>query len=102
MPRGGNLYIDTRRISSDPVTETKPDAAGEEDSVEISIKDDGPGIPDELKSRFFEPFITTKGAGHAGLGLSIVYNTVKELKGTITYQSDKKNRTCFKVVLPVK
>jgi len=102
MPRGGNLYIGTRYISKDSLRKAKPDAAGEEGSVEISVRDDGPGIPDELKSRLFEPFITSKGAGHAGLGLSIVYNTVKELKGTITYRSDGENGTCFKVVLPIK
>ena len=54
-----------------------------------------------LKSRIFEPFITSKGTGHAGLGLSIVYNTVKELTGTITCNSDPKKGTSFKVVFPI-
>jgi len=101
MPRGGNIYISTRFASNSLVNETSQDKDVDSGYVEIKLRDDGPGIPDTLKSRFFEPFITSKGAGHSGLGLSIVYNTVKELKGTITCESDNKNGTCFKIVFPL-
>lgn len=101
MPQGGNLYIGTRYIQNTLNDKFNPDTTDSMRYVEITIKDDGPGIPDAIKSRLFEPFITSKGAGHTGIGLSIVYNIIKELKGTITYTSDKKDGTCFKIVLPV-
>ena len=69
--------------------------------VEIAFIDDGPGIPDNLQSRLFDPFVTSKGGKHSGLGLSIVYNIIKELKGNITFVSDGKNGTEFKIVLPI-
>lgn len=101
MPRGGNIYISTRFVSNDLAIKMNENREFSPGHVKITIRDDGPGIPDTLKSRLYEPFITSKGAGHAGLGLSIVYNIVKELKGTITCYSDSKNGTDFKVVFPV-
>ena len=101
MPRGGNIYISTKYTSNNLVTELRDDRDIKPGYVEIIIRDDGPGIPDTLKSRLFEPFITSKGAGHTGLGLSIVYNTVKKLKGNITCESDNKNGTSFKIFLPI-
>ena len=100
MSRGGNLYISTRCPSNNLEIKSKPNALSDMGDVEITIRDNGPGIPDPFKSRLFEPFITSKGAGHAGLGLSIVYSTVKALEGTITCNSDHIG-TSFIVVLPV-
>jgi len=101
LPLGGNIYISTRFASNILVNEASQDKDVDSGYVEIMLRDDGPGIPDTLKSRLFEPFITSKGGGHAGLGLSIVYNTVKELKGIITCNSDTKKGTTFKIVFPV-
>ena len=101
MPGGGNIWISTRYSSNKLDTQFMQDSGRDPGYVEITIRDDGPGIPDALKSRLFEPFITSKVTGHAGLGLSIVYNTVKELNGTITCESDNKNGTCFKIVFPI-
>ena len=101
MPSGGNIYVSTRYASNkaeDPLKQTMRSDRGH---VEIIIRDDGPGIPDILMSRFFEPFITSKGPGHAGLGLSIVYNTVNELKGSISCTSDSKIGTNFNIILPI-
>ncbi|MBW1766857.1 MAG: HDOD domain-containing protein [Deltaproteobacteria bacterium] len=98
MSKGGNLYISTRYAPDNIHPRLKPDTFSGHGYAEITIRDDGPGIPNTLKSQLFEPFITSKGAGHAGLGLSIVYNTVKELKGTITCESNNKNGTCFRIV----
>jgi C4-dicarboxylate-specific signal transduction histidine kinase len=55
----------------------------QDEELVISVKDDGPGIPDEMQSSVFEPFITSKQDG-TGLGLSIVRKLVKDLGGTIT------------------
>jgi len=101
MPGGGNLYLCTRYVSSyidDPISRAADSKPGH---VKITIRDDGPGIPKAVKSNLFEPYVTSKGAEHAGLGLSIVYNTVKELKGTITCESDDKKGTIFQIGLPI-
>lgn len=57
--------------------------------VELSVADDGRGIPVELRARIFDPFFTTRrGHGHAGLGLHIVHNAVSQLGGTITLEDE--------------
>jgi signal transduction histidine kinase len=101
MTEGGNLYVQTRHISSrlseEPLLE-RPEYPG---YVEITIKDDGPGIPEEIKLRLFEPFATTKNDNHSGLGLSIVHSLVKTLKGTISCESAVGKGTTFVVALPI-
>ncbi|MBC8432026.1 MAG: HDOD domain-containing protein [Desulfobacterales bacterium] len=101
MSGRGNLGISTRYISNYMDDKTNQVADNTQGHVEIIIEDDGPGIPDTVKTQLFEPYITSKGAGHAGLGLSIVYNAVKKLQGTITFESDNKQGTSFKINLPI-
>jgi signal transduction histidine kinase len=102
MPQGGNLYINTRRLGNKLQAQMQQDVSGALDSVEISIRDEGPGIPDAIKSRLFEPFVTSKRGEHAGLGLSVAYNIINQLKGAITCESGEKAGTTFKVVLPLR
>ncbi len=101
MPKGGNLYITTKFTSSKLSDTFLKDIKGAMQYVEIAFMDDGPGIPDNLQSRLFDPFVTSKGGKHSGLGLSVVYNIIKELKGNITFVSDGKNGTEFKIALPI-
>lgn len=101
MRQGGNLSISTQYVSNKLDTPLQQNTNGNLNYAQITIKDDGPGIPDALKYRVFEPYVTTKRGGHAGLGLSIVFNIVKELKGTITCESDGQNGTCFGIVFPM-
>lgn len=101
VPGGGNIYIRTRYTSNSFASELKQNRGIEPGYLEILIKDDGPGIPEIFRSRLFEPYITSKGSGHAGLGLSVVYNIIKKLKGTITCESNDRDGTSFKIVLPV-
>ncbi len=69
--------------------------------VEIRIKDNGPGIPDSLKDKIFQPFFTTKPTGHGtGLGLSLSYDIVKAHRGTITVESLENSGTEFIIILP--
>jgi signal transduction histidine kinase/HD-like signal output (HDOD) protein len=102
MPEGGNLHINTRRLPNGLKSKYKRDIEGDQDYIEITISDDGPGIPDNIKSRLFEPFISSKGDGHAGLGLSIAYSIIRELEGTMTCESDETKGTTFQIVLPIK
>ena len=99
MPEGGNLNINTR-LAPDGLRKLEKDAIGDQAYVEITISDDGSGIPDSIKSRLFEPFVSSKGEGHSGLGLSIAYSIIRELNGTMTCESEQASGTTFKIVLP--
>ncbi len=72
------------------------------DSVEIRIRDNGTGIPPEVKERMFNPFFTTKPAGEGtGLGLSISHDIiVKQHGGSIEVDTQPGEFTEFRIVLP--
>jgi signal transduction histidine kinase len=72
------------------------------DAVEIRARDNGTGIPDEIKDKLFQPFFTTKPTGEGtGLGLSITYDIVtQEHGGTIKVDSRVGEFTEFTVRLP--
>jgi signal transduction histidine kinase len=73
----------------------------DKDCVEVTITDDGPGIPDELKNQIFDPFFTTKGVGKGtGLGLDVVTRIVKQHKGSIKVSS-RPGQTSFTVAFPI-
>jgi two-component system, NtrC family, sensor histidine kinase AtoS len=67
--------------------------------VEVTVSDNGPGIPDEIRDRIFEPFVTTKPMG-TGLGLPISKRIVTAHRGNITVNSFP-GGTVFHVYLPV-
>jgi putative nucleotidyltransferase with HDIG domain len=100
MPKGGNLYIRTRFMEG-MQSELEKGVEAVSGFIEITLKDDGPGIPDEIRSRLFEPFISSKGDAHHGLGLSIVHNIVKETGGSIACESHAHTGTVFVIALPV-
>ncbi len=72
------------------------------DHVEIRIRDNGTGIPDEVKEKMFNPFFTTKPAGEGtGLGLSMSHDIiVKQHGGTIDVETEPGQFTEFRIVLP--
>lgn len=74
------------------------------DAIEISVADDGSGIPPELRERIFEPFFTTRlGQGGSGLGLSIVHNIVtKVLGGAIRVDSQIGRGTTMIMRIPLR
>jgi signal transduction histidine kinase len=75
-------------------------ARREGDAVMVSVTDDGSGIPDEVMSRIFDPFYTTKSVGQGtGLGLDIVRRLVDEHRGDIKVSS-RPGETVFRVILP--
>jgi signal transduction histidine kinase len=76
-------------------------AAARGDDVEITVSDDGPGIPAEVIPRIFDPFFTTKDVGEgSGLGLSIVHGIVDRHGGRIEVQSRIGEGTTFRITLP--
>ncbi len=68
--------------------------------VEIAFSDTGPGIPEAIRAKIFNPFFTTKQRG-TGLGLSVSYGIIKALKGSITVESENGAGTIFRIRLPV-
>ena len=70
--------------------------------IEVTVKDDGPGIPKEQQNRIFDPFFTTKISGKGtGLGLSVSHSIIEKMGGSITFESNEKKGTTFTVTLPV-
>jgi signal transduction histidine kinase len=68
--------------------------------VEITVADTGPGIPDPIQDRLFEPFVTTKPEGKGtGLGLSTVLMVVQRHQGRIDFSTGR-NGTTFRITLP--
>jgi signal transduction histidine kinase len=76
-------------------------AIREDQSVVVQIRDDGPGIPAEVRDRIFDPFFTTKPLGQGtGLGLDIVRRLMRHNDGAIDFDSQP-GRTEFRVRLPI-
>ncbi len=70
--------------------------------VEISVKDNGNGIPEKMKEKIFQPFFTTKPTGQGtGLGLSISYDIVKAHGGELKVKSNEMEGTEFIIQIPV-
>ena len=72
------------------------------DRVEICIRDNGTGIPPDVKDKMFNPFFTTKPAGEGtGLGLSISHDiVVKQHAGSIEVDTEPGEFTEFRIILP--
>ncbi|MDP7111615.1 MAG: ATP-binding protein, partial [Myxococcota bacterium] len=83
---GGNIWLSTFQRRGKVVT---------------AIRDDGPGISEEVRDRIFDPFVTTKAPGEGtGLGLSICYGIVKRYDGEIRVESEEGAGATFSVIFP--
>ena len=73
----------------------------EEDLI-ISVKDEGCGLPDNVRDKLFKEMITTKGKNGTGLGMYMSYSTIKaNFNGNITFESEKGKGTTFSISLPI-
>lgn len=97
----GNIFIETSYASAAADIKEKQGGLLDRGHVKIVIRDDGPGIAPEVEARLFEPYSSTKGNGHSGLGLSVVYNMIKELGGTVTANGALNKGAVFTIMLPV-
>lgn len=86
MPCGGIVWVRLRYLQSSGF-------------LVITVADNGPGIPPEIKSRIFQPFVTTKEGG-SGLGLAICRNIVTQHGGDIRIRSSARG-TIVRVMLPL-
>ncbi len=85
MPEGGNLGIAV---------------AATNDELTISVSDTGTGIPEDMLTKIFEPYFTTKKSG-TGLGLTITFKIIKEHSGDISLESKEGKGSTFTIHLPV-
>jgi len=97
-----NLFENSLAAGSDPVRITltcqNTDIDGAQ-VVSVSVRDNGPGVADEMRSRVFEPFHTTKAKG-TGLGMAIAKRFVEAHQGTIELGNDHDGGAEFVVTLP--
>jgi PAS domain S-box-containing protein len=69
--------------------------------VELSVADDGSGMPPELVERIFEPFTSTKEAGRgSGMGLAMVHGIVHDHEGHVVVETEQGRGSVFRVMLP--
>jgi signal transduction histidine kinase len=73
------------------------------ESIHVSVRDNGDGIPKEALNKIFQPFFTTKPTGKGtGLGLSMSYDIIKAHGGTLEVKTEKGKYTEFTIILPTK
>jgi two-component system sensor histidine kinase HydH len=87
MEAGGELNVDLS-------------ANNETNEIEISVSDNGCGIPKKDLAKVFDPYFTTKSSG-TGLGLAIAHNIVEAMAGTIKVKSDPGKGTTVTIKIPI-
>ncbi len=85
MPSGGTLNLSAAHVN---------------DELRLTVSDTGTGIPEELLTKIFEPYFTTKKNG-TGLGLTITFKIIKEHSGEISLESKEGRGSAFTIHLPV-
>lgn len=86
MPGGGTVEITVR---------------GDEEAVEVTVADEGIGIPEDIQSRIFDRDFTTKKGG-SGIGLAVVQQVIKLHGGRIRLRSKPGDGTAVTIVLPAR
>ncbi len=100
MPEGGRLTIATERVRLGEETARARGLRAAGDYVELSVADEGVGMPPEQLSRVWEPFYSSRETG-TGLGLSVVYGIVEQHGGAVAAESLVGRGSRFRVFLPL-
>jgi two-component system sensor histidine kinase PilS (NtrC family) len=93
--KGARVTVRTGR----PAPHELPRGAGIENPVALAVSDNGPGIPESLRARLFDPFVTGR-VGGTGLGLAIVQRAVEAHRGLVLVDSIEGKGTTFTVYFP--
>jgi len=91
MPEGGTLTVSSR---------IEPHAGSRGGTLVVSFADTGPGIPDEIRDKLFNPFFTTRKEG-TGLGLAIVHKIVQDHDGSLVVEPNQPNGAVFRFCFPL-
>lgn len=97
MKAGGTLTLVVDRFQADDAFRQKHTGCTASELVRLTIQDTGEGIPLDRLDQIFEPFYTTKRENGSGLGLTIVDSIMKQHKGVVEVESDRKTGTCFRL-----
>jgi two-component system, cell cycle sensor histidine kinase and response regulator CckA len=103
MPEGGMLRVFVRNVTThagDVLESTFGDHLPDGDYLCVAIQDSGPGIPEDVLARIFDPYFTTKAQG-SGLGLATSYSIIRKHGGTLTVRSQAESG-CHVYVLPAR
>ena len=101
LKKGGEIQFKTALVpgSAKVLMDEQKTLAG---MAQITIQDNGPGIPSHIRERLFEPYNSTKsGTSHSGLGLSIVHSIVTGMQGRIACDSARGKGTRFTILIPL-
>jgi CheY-like chemotaxis protein len=96
--RDGVIHVTTARVTAAGAAAGGPGPA-EAGYLQLEVSDTGSGMSPETRAKVFDPFFSTKGAGH-GLGLAVVDGIVRALRGGIHVNSEPGRGTTFQIVLP--
>lgn len=99
MKPGGTLTIETRAANLEGDERVSPEGPGVGHYARLTLTDEGGGMDENLIDRIFEPFFTTK-AGRSGMGLSVVYGSVRQHSGWIEVSSEVGRGTVFDLYFP--
>jgi len=101
MPDGGKLTISTANFVLRPLTSVSNPLFAPGDYVQLTVRDTGCGMDQEVRSHLFEPFFTNKEEGKGtGLGLATVYGIVKQSNGAIFVNSAPGEGATFDLYFP--
>ncbi len=99
MPEGGTIKVKGENISFTGNINGEHVPLPQGEYIKLSLTDEGPGIPEKLLGKIYEPFYSTKGEG-SGLGLATSYHIIKNHGGYIQAESEVGKGTTFNVYLP--
>lgn len=101
MPEGGRLTLETRNLEIGPGNPKHSLRSTPGQWVELEVSDTGPGMPEDVRKRVFEPFFSTKQGGEInGLGLSTAYGVVNQSGGQLHADSEPGKGSSFRIYLP--